>query len=142
MSDLFSGPESLLTPEKPLAPNDDSPTSFSESLSLKPRAFVIEPPILTPVQKSAYKMALDTSLKPGYELKVDEVIGEYRVDGILYYFARHDGGIAYKVGGQCLSSLASHFDASCSIHHIHLYRASVDSWRNIVRVSPTSSSQY
>ena len=31
------------------------------------------------------------------KIKVDEVIGEHREDGILYYFARYDGGIAYKV---------------------------------------------
>jgi hypothetical protein len=96
MSELFSDRDVLFTPES-LSPHSSSPTSSPESPS-NPRSFVIEPPVLTSIQKNAYKMALDTSLKPGNELKVDEVIGEYRVDGILYYFARYRGGIAYKVG--------------------------------------------
>jgi len=94
MRELSSDHEALFTPPKFLSPHG-GPSTPSSSSSF--RHFVIEPPLLTPAQKSTYKFASDTSLKPGNELKVDEVIGEYRVDGILYYFARHAGGIAYKV---------------------------------------------
>jgi hypothetical protein len=100
MSVLLSGHDTLFTPEKSLPPHDGPPTSSPESSSSIPRGFVIELPLLTPEQKNTYKMALDTSLKPPNQLKVDEVIGEYRVGGILYYFARYDGGIAHKVGSR------------------------------------------
>ena len=78
-------------------PQNASPTSSLESSSSHPRDFFVEPPVLTSAQKNTYKTALDTSLKPQNQLKVDEVIGEYSVGGILYYFARYQGGIAHKV---------------------------------------------
>ena len=31
------------------------------------------------------------------ETPVNEVIGEYREGKVLYYYARYDGGIAYRV---------------------------------------------
>lgn len=100
MSDLFSKHDTPFTPDKSTPPETGSPTSSPLSSSSKSLArrvnFVIEPPILTPAQKNAYKMAIDSSLTLQRELKLDEVIGEHRVDGILYYFARFKGGIAYK----------------------------------------------
>lgn len=95
--ELFSEPDAFFTPEKSLPPQSDPPLSSLESSSSKPCDFVVELPVLTLTQKNAYKMASDTSLKSGNQLKVDEVIGEYSVGGILYYFARYEGGIAHKV---------------------------------------------
>jgi chromodomain-helicase-DNA-binding protein 4 len=82
------------------------PASSRGSPSQNPRSFVIEPPLLAIALKNTYKMSSDTSLKPD-DLKVDEVIGEYHVDGVLYYFARYAGGIAYKVGVDLMSLFAA-----------------------------------
>lgn len=96
MTELLSGNEELFTPER--SPVTGPPTSPRDSPPQNPRTFVIEPPLLAPALKNTYKISSDTSLKPEGNLKVDEVIGEYPVDGVLYYFARYAGGIAYKVG--------------------------------------------
>uniref|UniRef100_A0A8H7YAC3 Chromatin remodeling factor mit1 n=1 Tax=Psilocybe cubensis TaxID=181762 RepID=A0A8H7YAC3_PSICU len=59
------------------------------------RVFV-SAPRLPSAQKRQYKRTSETSLILGTSRRVDEVIGEYTIGGELYYYARYDGGIAYK----------------------------------------------
>ena len=55
------------------------------------------PPRLPAAQKRQYKPPNETSLRPESEADVNKVIGEYSESGVLYYFARYDGGIAHRV---------------------------------------------
>lgn len=54
-------------------------------------------PRIPAAQKKLYKPANETSLRAKSETYVNEVIGEYREDNVLYYYARYDGGIAHRV---------------------------------------------
>jgi hypothetical protein len=57
----------------------------------------VAPPRLHPAQKQQYKPANEISFALNLETRFDEIIGEYTEGQKLYYFARHDGGIAHKV---------------------------------------------
>lgn len=59
--------------------------------------FFVAPPRLPSAQKRQYKHINETVLNIDSRTRVDEVIGEYLVGDTLYYYARYDGGIAYKV---------------------------------------------
>jgi len=57
----------------------------------------VAPPRLPSSQKQQYKPANEMYLALDLETRFDEIIGEYTEGKKLYYFARHDGGIAHKV---------------------------------------------
>lgn len=57
----------------------------------------VAPPRLPLAQKQQYKPANEISFPFDLETRSDEIIGEYTEGKKLYYFARHDGGIAHKV---------------------------------------------
>ena len=61
------------------------------------RGFFVLAPRIPAAQKKQYKPANETSLRAESETHVNEVIGEYREDGVLYYYARCDGGITHRV---------------------------------------------
>lgn len=61
------------------------------------RRFFITLPQLSAQEKLLYKPWNKSSFGSDFETRVDEVIGEYREGNTHYYFARYDGGIAYKV---------------------------------------------
>ncbi|GLB35984.1 putative class II histone deacetylase complex subunits 2 and 3 [Lyophyllum shimeji] len=93
-----SDPALLFSPERSLGPTraQSSPLTETVNAALPRRAFFISPPTIPLAQKKLYQAAKDTFLKDNVEIKVDEVIGEYREGNILYYFARYQGGIAHK----------------------------------------------
>jgi hypothetical protein len=80
----------------PIAPNDQPRKLriYDKRVPLKRKVFV-SLPRLSSERKLLYKPINKSSLSN--ETRVDEVIGEYRQENTLYYFARYDGGIARKV---------------------------------------------
>ncbi|KAK7064375.1 chromatin remodeling factor mit1 [Favolaschia claudopus] len=76
-------PTLLFTPQKSAPPPDSQP-------------FVLELPIMASAQKNTYKTRIETSLTDLVDYEPDEIIGEYKDEGQLYYFARFAGGIAHK----------------------------------------------
>lgn len=86
-----------------------SPTALSEaerinpideSLQQTPQTFWVDPPMLDAEAKSKYKTIPEEFIASGVEFdapNVDQIIGEYRDENGLYYYARFQTGIAYKV---------------------------------------------
>lgn len=64
------------------------------------RRFFVEPPTLPSAEKRQYKRVDESIFNNVFNTRVDEVIGEHTVDKTLYYYARYDGGIAYKACAQ------------------------------------------
>ncbi|KAF8898923.1 SNF2 family N-terminal domain-containing protein [Infundibulicybe gibba] len=65
--------------------------------NLPPEAtFFVLLPQLSASEKEKYIPVRESSLRSEIQLQIDEVIGEYRDGPILFYFARHDKGIAHK----------------------------------------------
>ncbi|KAF7339801.1 Chromatin remodeling factor mit1 [Mycena venus] len=85
-------PTLLFTPQKPVAP----PKPHRQVLDF------VQPPIMASAEKVAYKARLDSSLTDTVEYNVDEIIGEYKESGQLYYYARYKGGIAHKFKVQAI----------------------------------------
>lgn len=73
-----------------------TPTTSTSAVRRTGRVFV-SAPLLPSAQKRQYKHISETSLNLDARARIDEVIGEYLVVDTLYYYARYDGGIAYKV---------------------------------------------
>ncbi len=86
--------------DSPLSsPSNDSPVLKTPSVELKAPAHkvFVALPRLSAQDKLLYKPMNKSSFGSDFETRVDEVIGEYREGIVHYYFARYDGGIAYKV---------------------------------------------
>lgn len=92
---------------------EDIRTTDKPRLILKPpkspgpartnKVYVV-PPRLTSAQKLRYKPPNEISFAFNLETRFDEIIGEYTEGKKLYYFARHDGGIAHKVSTRVFRS--------------------------------------
>lgn len=74
---------------------------IDESLQVQARqTFWVDPPVIDAEAKSKYKTIPEEFIASGVEFdapNVDQIIGEYRDESGLYYFARFQNGIAYKV---------------------------------------------
>jgi len=77
-----------------LTPLSQLELDFGISSSKAPPQVFVEPPMLSASAKTKYKSFQQTFFA---DVKVDEVIGEGFKGGMVHYFARNDGGIAYSV---------------------------------------------
>jgi chromodomain-helicase-DNA-binding protein 4 len=99
---MFSDSLLIIDDDSPLSsPSNDSQdvvlkTPPAELKALAHKVFVALPR-LSAQDKLLYKPMNKSSFGSDFETRVDEVIGEYREGIVHYYFARYDGGIAYKV---------------------------------------------
>jgi hypothetical protein len=80
------GPALLFTPQKPVAPSRNRQV-FD----------FVQPPVMASAQKVTYKARLHSTLADTVEITVDEIIGEYKENNQLWYYARYKSGIAHKV---------------------------------------------
>lgn len=122
-SEPVSDPGLLFTPEgsgasasSPPFTSQPSTPSINTSCLPKTQAFFISIPGIPAAQKKLYKTADETCLKSDAKYQLDEIIGEYRDDDMLYYFARYKGGIARKVGNEyCLACITSLHPPFCPV---------------------------
>jgi chromodomain-helicase-DNA-binding protein 4 len=88
----------IRTPDKPRLilkpPKSPGPTRTNK--------VYVAPPRLPSIQKQQYKPVNEISFAFDLETRFDEIIGEYTEGKKLFYFARHDGGIAHKVSTRIL----------------------------------------
>ncbi|KAF8213246.1 SNF2 family N-terminal domain-containing protein [Mycena galopus ATCC 62051] len=79
-------PALLFTPQKSVAPSKSHHQLFD----------VVEVPVMASAQKATYKPRGDSDLTDTVKYTPDEIIGEYKEQGQLWYYARYKGGIAHK----------------------------------------------
>lgn len=72
-----------------------SPLSTVPSTNRPSFSVYVDVPRLSNEQKRDYVTTAQSTLKHAF--LVDEIIGEHSEDSVLYYYARYEGGIAYKV---------------------------------------------
>jgi hypothetical protein len=108
MSEQNSDPMLLFTPPRRaldmLGSSRDNPTTPATKISS--RAFHVDVPSLPRSAKKSYKALPDSFLTNGVPFEpgdLDQVIGEYRQKGTLYYFARFQDGTVHKVRVFCLN---------------------------------------
>jgi chromodomain-helicase-DNA-binding protein 4 len=82
--------------------NDVKPTSSTQ----RSASFFVLPPQLPTERKALYKPVKESSLLP----KIDEIIGEYPEQGVLWYFARYKGGIAHRVCFRLFTAFIVHLN--------------------------------
>lgn len=96
-SPLSPVPQSLS--DRPASPSAQAPLQdpVNQPATKRTKFSYVLVPQLSQGTKENYKATEEVGLKMEMEIKLDEVIGEYREGNTDYYFARYEDGIAHKV---------------------------------------------
>lgn len=106
MAEQSSDPADLFSSFYGPLPDDAVPPSLPMPES-KPNFYIV-PPVLSAEEKELYKPLDQSSLNAESEAERVEVIGEWDDNGERFYFARHGGGLAYKVRISCCGHAYGH----------------------------------